>query len=156
VIMRADGQDSGRQYTKQKHHRRGGHGRRRARWPRSRVLMSLPRSRQRALDRIGRSLVAEDPDLGARFTVFIMLTRHEPMPGTEQVPSCRQRFLRGAMLLPLLGVGLVALLAASWLTSGRPACPDGPNAAVHGVSSVSHAARCQPSPAIRLDTMPAH
>jgi hypothetical protein len=154
--MRADGQHSGRQHTKQKHHRRGGHSRRRARWPLSRVLMSLPRSRQRALDRIGHSLVAEDPGLGARFTVFIMLTRHEPMPGTEQVPSCRQRFLRRALLLPILGVGLAALLAASWLTPSRPTCPAGPNAAAHGVSSLSHSARCQPSPAIRLDTMPAH
>ena len=54
--------------------------------------MRLPRSRQRALDRIGHSLAAEDPGLGMRFAFFTMLTRHEAMPATEQMPDRLPRF----------------------------------------------------------------
>lgn len=118
--------------------------------------MSLPRSRQRALDRIGHILAAEDPCLRSRFAFFTMLTRHEPMPETEQLPGRRQRILRRTILLPLLAVGLAALPAASWLTPSRQACPAGPNATARNLSSLSHAARCQPRPAIRLDTPPMH
>jgi hypothetical protein len=120
------------------------------------MMMILPRRQQRALDWIGHSLMAEDPALGSVFAFFTMLTRHEPMPWTEQVPSCRQRFLRRAALLPLIGIGLAVLLTASWLSHGRSTCPAGPNAAAHGVSSLGHVPRCQPSPSSRLDTMPAH
>jgi hypothetical protein len=119
--------------------------------------MSLPGCRQRALDRIEQALVAEDPRLGSRFAVFTMLTRHEPMSETEQVPGRRQRFLRRAILLPLLAISLAALLAASWLMpSNGHACPGGLNMAAHALSSLRHAARCRPGPAIKLDTMPMH
>jgi hypothetical protein len=118
--------------------------------------MSRANHQRRALDRIEQALVAEDPGFGAWFAFFTMLTRHEAMPETEQVPAPLQRFLRRAMLLPILAVGLAALLSASWLTSGRQACPAGPNAAAYTLASRSHAARCQPRPAIRLDPMPAH
>ncbi len=119
-------------------------------------MTSLPRSRQRALDQIGHRLAAEDPGLGMRFAFFTMLTRHEAMPATEQVPDRRQRFLRRAALLPLIAISLAVLLAASWLTPSRQACPAGPNAAAHNLSSLSHHAGCQPGPAIRLDMMPVH
>ena len=118
--------------------------------------MSLPRSRQRALDQIGHMLAAEDPGLGTRFAFFTMLTRHEAMPATEQAPERLPRFLRRGALLPLIAISLAALLAASWLTPGRQACPAVPNAAAPDLSSLSHAAYCQPSPAVRVDTMAVH
>jgi hypothetical protein len=149
--VRTDGQRSGRQHTEDKQHRRGGNGRRYTRRPHGRALISLPRGRPRALDQIGQSLAAEDPGLGARFAVFTMLTRHEPMPATEHLPDRRPRFLRRAMLLPLIAISLAVLLAASWLMSSRQTYPAGPNAAAHDVSSLSWAAQCQRSPAISLD-----
>jgi hypothetical protein len=48
---------------------------------------SLPGREQRALDRIGHRLAAEDPGLGLRLALFTRLTRHEAMPATEQVPG---------------------------------------------------------------------
>jgi hypothetical protein len=112
--MHADEQHSGRQ-----HHRRGGHGKRHARWPYKRAMMSLPGCQQRALDRIEQALVAEDPRLGLRFAFFTRLTRHEAMPETEQVPGPLQRSLRRAVILPPLAISLVSLLAGSWLMPSR-------------------------------------
>jgi hypothetical protein len=112
--------------------------------------MSLPASRQRALDRIEHTLVAEDPDLGLRFAVFTRLTRDDAMPGTEQVPGRLHRFLRPVIII----IGLVALLAVGWLLPGRQGCSQGLKVAAHGMLSVSRAARCQPGPSTRLDQMP--
>jgi hypothetical protein len=150
--MRAHGQHS-RQRAKDEHRRRGGNAGR-ARWPHRRVLPSLPRWR-RALDRIEQALLAEDPGLSLRFAFFARLTSHEPMPETEQVPGRLQRTLRRVAVLPLLAIGLAGLVAACWLTPGsKPACPAGPNTAARTLQSLSHAARCQPGPVIRLDTAP--
>jgi hypothetical protein len=154
--VHADGQHSGGQRTEDGQRRRGGNAAWHWRWPFRRALTSRAGHQRRALDRIEQALVAEDPGFGARFAFFTMLTRQEAMPETEQVPAPLHRFLRRAVLLPILAAGLAALLAASWLTSGRQACPAGPNAAAHALASASRAARCQPSPAIRLDPMPAH
>src|SRR5271166_485720 len=88
-------------------------------------MVSLPCCRQRALDRIGQTLVAEDPGLGLRFAVFTRLTRNEMIPQTEQVPRRLRRVLRRAIVLPLVLVSLLALLAASVLISSRPACTVG-------------------------------
>jgi len=155
--MHADGQHSGRQHAEDEHHRRGGNGMRHARWRHRRALTSLPGLRQRAPYRIEQALVAEDPLLGSRFAFFTRLTRHEPMPETEQVPAHRQPSLRRPTVLPLLAVSLAALLAASWLIPGNgQTCPAGPNAAPLTFSSLSHATRCQPGPAIKLDTIPVH
>lgn len=119
--------------------------------------MSLPGCRQRALDRIEQALAAEDPGLGLRFAVFSRLTRHEAMPGTEQVPGRLPRFLRRVVILPLIGISLATLLAASWLIPDTGhACPAGPNVAAYNLPSLSRAARCQPGPVIKLDTMPLH
>jgi hypothetical protein len=113
--------------------------------------MNLPGRHQRA--RIEHRLAAEDPGLSMRFAFFTMLTRHEAMPETEQVPGRLGR----AMLLPLLAISLAGLLAATWLIPGSgQACPAGTHAAAHTLSSLSHAAHCQSGPAIGLDTMPVH
>ena len=118
--------------------------------------MSLPGGRQRALDRIGHSLAAEDPGLGMRFAFFTMLTREEAMPGNERVPGHWERFLRRAVLLPLLTVGVVALVAAGWLAHSRPACSTGMHAAAAGARPPTGAARCQPGPASKPAAIPVH
>jgi Protein of unknown function (DUF3040) len=119
--------------------------------------MSLPGREQRALNRIGHRLAAEDPRLGLRFAYFTRLTRHDAMPATEQVPGRLQRFARSAVILPLIVIGLISLVAGTWLTAGRgQACPAAPNAAVSGLSPASRAVRCQPAPATKPDTMPVH
>ena len=120
-------------------------------------MMSLPGGRQRALNRIEQTLVAEDPGLGLRFAVFTGLTRHEAMPGTEQVQSRLQRLLGPATRLPLIVViSLVGLLAGRWLIPSGQACPAGLDASAHSLSTASRAARCQPGPAIQHDLMRAH
>lgn len=119
-------------------------------------MMSLPARRQRALDRIEQTLVAEDPGLGSSFAFFTRLTRHEAMPETEQVPRRPGRVARRVIVLPLLAISLAALLAANWLIPRRQTCPAGPNAAAHTLSSLSRAARCQPGPSVKLATMPMH
>ncbi len=70
--------------------------------------MSLRAGQQRALDRIGQRLQADDGRLGSLFTTFTMLTRHEAMPGTERVTAGRWRRLRN-----------VLAAAVSWLPSRR-------------------------------------
>ena len=119
-------------------------------------MMKLPGCRQRALDRIEQTLVAEDPGLGLRFAVFTRLTRHEAIPGTEQVPHRLQQVLRRAIILPLVVISLLALLAASGLIPSRQACPVGAHVAALACRRLSHAARCQPGPAIKLDPVRMH
>ena len=109
--------------------------------------MSLPGSQRRALDRIEHNLAAEDPGLGMRFAFFTMLTREEAMPENERVPGHWERFVRRTVLLPLLTVGLVALVAAGWLAHSRPACSTGMHAAASGARPSTGAMRCQPGPA---------
>ena len=110
--------------------------------------MSLPAFRRRALGRIEQTLVAEDPGLGLRFAVFAKLTRHEAMPGTEQISGRLQRFLRPAIVLPLVLVSLVAILilAAGRLTPSEQACPADASPAARTLPSLSRAARCQHVP----------
>jgi hypothetical protein len=129
---------------------------RRAHWPRRRALISLPGCQQRALDRIEHSLTAEDPGLSMRFAFFTMLTREEAMPENEHVPGRWERFLRRAVLLPLLTVGLVALVAASWLTPSRQPCSTGTHAAAAGAPPATSATGCRPGPVSNPDTMPVH
>jgi hypothetical protein len=120
-------------------------------------MLSLPGGQHRALDRIGHRLAAEDPGLSLRFAFFTRLTRHEAMPATERVPRRLQRLLSSAVILPLIVISLITLMAASWLIAGSgQACPAGPNATPPGISPASRAARCQPGPAIKPDTMSVH
>jgi hypothetical protein len=115
------------------------------------VLMSLPGRRQRVLDGIEQALVTDDPGLGLRFAFFAQLTRHEAIPPIEHVPRRLRRFLRRALVPPLLAISVAALVAASWLIPGRgKACPAaGMSAAAPATSPASPAGRCQPDPAIR-------
>jgi Protein of unknown function (DUF3040) len=154
--MHADGHYSGQLDAKDIRHRRRG------KWlppgcrPYRKAMMSLPGRQQRALDRIEQTLVTEDPGLGLRFAFFARLTRHEAMPGIEQVPRRLQRALRRAIILPLVAVSLLALLAASGLIPGRQACAAGTHPVAHTLSSLSRATRCQSGPAIKIATKPMH
>ena len=149
--MHADGQRARQPSTKNDHRRLRGSAMQHGRWMRTRVMMSLPASRQRALDRIAQMLVAEDPGLGLRFAVFTRLTRHEAIPGTERVPSRLQQVLRRSVILPLVAISLLMMLVASGLTPSRQTCPVGTHAAAAGMSSGGLAARCQPGRAIEQD-----
>jgi len=107
-------------------------------------MLNSPACRQRSLDRIERTLLAEEPVLGLRFAVFTRLTLNEAMPGTERVPERLQRRVRTALLLPLMVISLLALLAASWLIpSSQQACPVGKDAPAHTVHSLNRAGSCQ-------------
>lgn len=139
---------AGRQRSREERPQRGD-GRRHGRWPRTAARMSLPGRRQLALDRIEQTLMTADPELALRFAVFTRLTQDEAMPGTEQARGPRQRFLRPAVMLPVLAAGLMTLLAAGWLLGGSQPCPPPPRPAAHTVSPANPAARCQPSPSLR-------
>lgn len=117
---------------------------RRLHWRLKRAMISLPVCQQRALDRIGKALGADDPGLGLRFAVFTKLTAHEAMPGTEQVTSRLQRLLRPAMILPVTLITLLALLTASWLVpvTGQ-GCPAGQNPTPRSACSVSRTGSCE-------------
>jgi hypothetical protein len=119
-------------------------------------MMSLPACRKRALDRIEQTLAAEDPRLEVRFAVFTRLTRHEAIPGTEQVPRRLRQVVRRAVILPLVVISLVTVLAAGGLIPSRQTCPVGAHAAAAGMWSESRAAHCQPGRAINLDQVRAH
>jgi hypothetical protein len=60
------------------------------------------------------------------------------------------------MMLPLTVISLLALLAASWLIPRGQACRMAPGAAAYSISPASHAARCHPAPAVKLDQVRMH
>jgi hypothetical protein len=105
--------------------------------------MSLPARQQHVLDRIERTLVAEEPRLGSLFAVFTRMTRHEAMPGTEHVTNPLHR--RAAVIAITL-IAVMGIVAALWLAPGGLACPSPPGAAGHSLSG-SRAAGCRPGPA---------
>src|ERR1700722_13025479 len=151
--MHAEGRYSRQHSARPDQHRRHRHGRRHRRWLRREAVMSLPGSMQRALGRIEQTLVAEDPGLGLRFAVFTRLTRHDTLPGTEQLPGRLQRFARPAIILPLMVGTPAALLTATWLLPGRqPSPPAGTNVAARVMSPASRTASCSLGAAIKLDT----
>ena len=76
--------------------------------------MSLPARQQRSLDRIGKTLAAEDPGLGSMFAIFTTLALDEPMPAAERVSAGLRRLLRPAMLISIaLIAGLTVLLVSA-------------------------------------------
>ncbi len=76
--------------------------------------MSLPARQQRDLDRIGRTLAADDPGLGSMFAIFSRLTLDDPMPITERISAGVMRVLRPAMVISIaLIAGLTVLLVSA-------------------------------------------
>ena len=82
--------------------------------------MSLPAGQQRVLDRIEKTLLADDPRFGSMFAIFTRLTWHEAMPTIERVRSGRQRLPVLAIVITLIAVLSVLLL--SLLSPSRPMC----------------------------------
>jgi hypothetical protein len=111
-----NGQHSGRPQTQVEGQRRARFSARRAHWPYRRALLSLPGGQHRALARIGDDLAADDPELGLRLGFFTLLTREEPMPRNEHVPSRQKVLLHPAA--PLVTAGAVTLVAVGWLARG--------------------------------------
>jgi hypothetical protein len=117
--------------------------------------MSLPARQQRALDRIGEMLAADDPGLRSMFAIFTRLTRHEAMPMTERVRTRLKRLLRPAMVIPITLIAVLSILIVSFPTHSRTMC--GRAVAASGLARAwSRAASCSPAPATRGNGTPAH
>jgi hypothetical protein len=107
--------------------------------------MSLPACQQRILDRIDGTLQARDPRLASLFSIFTRLTRHEPMPGREELDGsgrfrrtlrglrkmCRLRGmrrlrpwarLRPIMLVPVALAAIIGLLVLGPLAASPRLC----------------------------------
>jgi hypothetical protein len=80
-------------------------------WRGPESMMSLPARQQRALDRIEKTLLADDARFGSLFAIFTRLTWHEAMPGIELVKSGRWHSLRpfAAIVIALIAVASVLM-----------------------------------------------
>jgi Protein of unknown function (DUF3040) len=104
------------------------------------ILLPSERSRRRVLDRIEKSLLADDPDLVSLFAVFTRLTRQEAMPGTEQArprrrPS-RERAIAAGVIV-VLGALVFCLLAWSPHACGIAPAPGQHHSAVRADSCLA-------------------
>jgi hypothetical protein len=84
--------------------------------------MSLPASEQRALDRIEETLHVADPRLRSLFMIFTRLTRHEAMPGTEQVSARLRSSLFRTTAIPIVLAAILSGLILGSLAPARNAC----------------------------------
>ncbi|HEX2823820.1 MAG TPA: hypothetical protein VHO07_27205 [Streptosporangiaceae bacterium] len=76
---------------------------------------------QRALDRIEKTLVADDYRLASRFAFFTRLARDDAMPGTERIQArpCRPR----SALLAAAGLVAVTMFLVALPGPVRQVCP---------------------------------
>jgi hypothetical protein len=75
----------------------------------------------RALDRIEKTLLADDLRLCSLFAVFTRLTLHEVMPATEQITAGRRKSLKPALAISItliIFVGMLMLASSSPSTHG--------------------------------------
>lgn len=105
--------------------------------------MSLPARQQRALDRIEKTLLADDPRLGSMFAIFTRLTWHEAMPMTERARTGLS-WLRHAAAV--ISIAVLSVLMLSSLAHSRTVCSVTPAAAGNDRPS-SGTKGCQPAPA---------
>jgi hypothetical protein len=116
------------------------------------ILMSLSLGQRRVLEETEKTLLAEDPPLGSLFEVFNRLTRHDEMPGTEQVTvGPWQRLRHPAVVIPIAVIILLSMLMLSTLVRVGQVCDVTPAKAVRG-QQAGRPARCLPGPAIRPAT----
>jgi hypothetical protein len=108
--------------------------------------MTLPARQQRALDRIGTTLAADDPGLGSMFAIFTRLTRHEAMPVTERVRTRLKRLPHPAIVIPITLIAVLSILMVSFPVHSRNMC-----GGTVGESGLARArawpASCSPAPA---------
>jgi hypothetical protein len=85
-------------------------------------MMSLPARQQRALDRIEKTLMADDPRFGSLFAIFTRLTWHEAMPGIELAKSGRWHSLRPFAAIAIALIAVASVLMLTLLAPRRPIC----------------------------------
>jgi hypothetical protein len=107
--------------------------------------MSLRAGRQRSLNRIERTLLADDPLLASLFGIFTRLARDEAMPSTESVAG-RPRRLRPALAAAIAVTAAAGVIMLSLLLSGQQACPGSPSAGPAHMQPFRRQASC-PAPA---------
>jgi hypothetical protein len=106
------------------------------------MLLPSGTRQRRALCRIEKMLLRDDPGLGSLFAFFTRLTLHEAMPWTEQARPVRWQWRK-----LVIAAGLAAVLAAlafSLLASRSHTCGAAPMAGQH--QSVSRTASCSSGP----------
>lgn len=86
------------------------------------ALMRLPPRQQRALERIDRTLAADDPRLGSMFAIFTRLTVNEPMPTTERVSVWLKRLMRPAVVISVALIAGLTVLMLSVPVHSRSRC----------------------------------
>lgn len=84
--------------------------------------MSLPACQQRALDRIEKTLLADDPRFGSLFAIFTRLTWREAMPGIELVKSGQWHSLRPFAAIAIALIAVASVLMLTLLTPRLPIC----------------------------------
>ncbi len=82
--------------------------------------MSWPAGQQRVLDRIEKTLLADDPRFGSLFAIFTGLTRHEAMPTIELVKPGRR--LRPVLAIVITLIAALSVLVLSLQSPSRPMC----------------------------------
>jgi len=111
--------------------------------------MSLPARQQRALDRIEKTLMADDPRFGSLFAIFTRLTWHEAMPGIELVKSGRWHSLRPFAAIAIALIAVASVLVLTLLAPRRPICLTSAAGPVrtrwHIRGAVPGLARCDPA-----------
>jgi hypothetical protein len=113
-------------------------------------MVSLPACQQRALERIEKTLLAGDPRLGSLFAIFTRLTRHEAIPGTEQVKPRPWQALQAFAGIAIALIAVLSVLALSSLPLSQHEC--GTRPAAPGQSrSWSRTTSCTPVPAMLQD-----
>lgn len=112
--------------------------------------MSLPAGQQRALIRIEKTLLADDPRFGSLFTIFTRLTRHQAMPDIELVKPTRWHSLRPFLAIAIALLAVVSALTLSLPSPRRPICMISA-AARHSYSS-GETTGCPPGPGMNAET----
>jgi Protein of unknown function (DUF3040) len=102
--------------------------------------MSLPPSEQQVLLRIERTLQSRDPRLMSIFAAFTRLTRHEAMPGIEQLRRTTW-WLRSSIVIPVTLMLLVGIIVVGMLSGLSRTC--GPVRPTPGVAGAA-ARACAP------------
>jgi hypothetical protein len=113
------------------------------------MLLPSGTRQRRALCRIEKMLLRDDPGLGSLFAVFTRLMQDEAMPWAEQARPARWQprklVIAGGLAL------ILAALAFGLLASSSHACGGAPVTGQH--QSVSRAASCLPGP-VRMQERP--
>jgi hypothetical protein len=112
--------------------------------------MSLPARQQRVLGGIEQALLADDPRLRSLFAFFTSLTRHDAMPGTEQITPGLRQPLQPIVVISVTLIVLASVLMVSLLGAGRnPGAATG--AAAEPAQPAGRTAGWPPRPTITLD-----